>query len=284
MKYLKHYLILLMCIAVFTGCSSGQQTQDTDNTNESIPNEEIVTIPAVPEYTFEYKIQERRFTRENSGEEYASYRYSLPTMHVKNLEELSSGERENAKRNVSAFNERMDEILQNALTYGAEMEQEIREYLEEENFPFVATDGMDASVLQQGQILTVCIECYNYAGGAHPNVYTVSHTFDLSLGKFIDPTQIGDDPEVFRLGAARMLIAQAEGLGEDYTEGFWNDYQEIIASWNDAAVSFDETGMKVFFSAYELGPYAMGPVELFLSYEELTDVIGAGGLAHLGVQ
>ena len=41
--------------------------------------------------------------------------------------------------------------------------------------------------------------------------------------------------------------------------------------------------MTVTFSAYELGPYAMGPVELTLSYEVLAQAIGEGGLAHLGV-
>ena len=85
------------------------------------------------------------------------------------------------------------------------------------------------------------------------------------------------------MAAAELLVAKAEGLGEDYTSGYWSDYAQIISRWNEAAVLFDETGMTVVFSAYELGPYAMGPVELVLTYEELADAIGEGGLAHLGV-
>ena len=83
--------------------------------------------------------------------------------------------------------------------------------------------------------------------------------------------------------AAEALIRHAESLGEEYTEGFWADYRDIISRWNETAVYFDETGMTVIFSAYELGPYAMGPVELTLTYAELADMIGDGGLSHLGI-
>ena len=40
--------------------------------------------------------------------------------------------------------------------------------------------------------------------------------------------------------------------------------------------------MLVIFSPYELGPYSMGSVELRLSYEELADLVGPGGMARLG--
>ena len=103
------------------------------------------------------------------------------------------------------------------------------------------------------------------------------------MGQFIDPAQIGDDPETFRVQAAALLVAQAESLGEEYTSGYWDDYAEIISNWNETTVLFDENGMTVIFSAYELGPYAMGPVELQLTYGELAGVIGQGGLEHLGV-
>lgn len=34
--------------------------------------------------------------------------------------------------------------------------------------------------------------------------------------------------------------------------------------------------MTVVYSYYELGPYAMGPVEFFLSYDEIRDLLGPG--------
>lgn len=40
--------------------------------------------------------------------------------------------------------------------------------------------------------------------------------------------------------------------------------------------------MTVVYSPYELGPYAMGSVELFLSYSQLGDLLGEGGLERLG--
>ena len=64
---------------------------------------------------------------------------------------------------------------------------------------------------------------------------------------------------------------------------FWTDYAEIIARWNEGSAVFDGEGMLVIFSPYELGPYSMGSVELRLSYEELADLVGPGGMARLGL-
>ena len=46
---------------------------------------------------------------------------------------------------------------------------------------------------------------------------------------------------------------------------------------------FDQEGILVVFSHYVLGPYAMGTVELRLDYEQLAELVGAGGMARLGI-
>ena len=184
-----------------------------------------------------------------------------------------------AQRNVDAFNAHMSKVLEDAVAFGEELPRE----MDGGHFVMPMADEKTLTVSQTGQILNVLVNGYFYGGGAHPHAYSDSYTFDLTVGKFIDPAQIGDDPEVFRVQAAALLTAQAESLGEEYTAGYFDDYAEVIAQWSDATVLFGEDGMTVIFSPYEIGPYAMGPVELFLRYEELADAIGEGGLAHLGV-
>lgn len=46
---------------------------------------------------------------------------------------------------------------------------------------------------------------------------------------------------------------------------------------------FDSEGMTVVYSPYELGPYALGTVELKVGYDELTELLGPGGLERLGL-
>lgn len=267
--------LALVCAFMLCGCS-----ERGNNTPAQDPQpEQVVTEPAEPIYGYEEETREHIFTDENTGDIYVSYKYSVPMLGIVNKDDLDEEKLALALRNVEAFNARMQEILDDAVAYGEEFAAEAQGA----SFAMPLADEKTLSVTCAGQIMTVVADGYFYGGGAHPYVYTQSYTFDLTLGQFIDPAQIGDDPEAFRVKAAELLVAKAEGLGEDYTSGYWDDYAEIISRWNDAAVLFDAKGMTVIFSIYELGPYAMGPVELFVTYEELAEAIGEGGLEHLGV-
>lgn len=293
---MKRSLLLLMICAVLllSACSGGSSAQNTipsappvsESPSEPAPPEaperREEPAPVEPIYIFENTVREKVFTLTDDGKEIASYSYSIPMLRVENEDELSASDREVSQRNVLAFNQEMETILADAVSFGESLGEDMRLIFEEKEQMWVGRDENMGTVIRSGEIITVLFRCYYYGGGAHPNTYSMSRTFDLMLGQFIDPAQIGDDPEAFRTGVAALLIAQAEGLGTDYTEGFWDDYRDIISNWNDTTVLFDEKGMTVIFSAYELGPYAMGPVELSLSYEDMADVLGSGGLAHLG--
>ena len=277
---MKKYIITLLLLFALTLCGcSGQGNGINAPAAQDEQQSPEVTAPAEPIYGYEEVTRERNFTDESTGEVYAGYKYSVPMLGLVNADELSEETLALAQRNVEVFNAQMQKILDEAVAYGEELA------FEAEGAPFglALADEKILSVSCTGQIMTVLEDGYFYGGGAHPYTYSVSYTFDLTLGQFIDPAQIGDDPEAFRTKAAALLVAKAEGLGEDYTAGYWDDYADIISRWNEAAVLFDARGMTVIFSVYELGPYAMGPVELFLTYEELAEAIGEGGLAHLGV-
>lgn len=283
MKRVK-WLVWLLSVAMLCACGANELQQKA--TPEAPQSEQVDTpvdeLSSTPCYTYEDEVVSCQFTDEESGALYAMYRYRVPMMCVDNMDDLTEEAKGIAQRNMESFNAKMQNLLDEAVTFGEEM----AEMAAEDGFATMgttyATDEKEMVVTQTGEILTVRVDGYYYSGGAHPLVYTSSYLFDLVLGQFIDPTQIADDPEQFRTQTAELLVAQAESLGEEYTAGFWTDYAEIIAHWNDAAVLFDAEGMTVIFSVYELGPYAMGPVELFLTYAELADAIGAGGLAHLG--
>lgn len=283
----KAIIAMLSCAILFTACAAPQNADfnlniqaqaQTDEQTQEI--EERGTITAVEaRYTFEYEEREEVFCRESDGTVYASYKYRMPMMGLGNPDELSQEAREIAQRNVEAFNAQMSKALEDAVAFGKELAN--GEYSIDSGMP--VADEKIMTVWQTGQVITIFADGYLYSGGAHPYVYTDSDTFDLTVGQFIDPAQIGDDPEAFRVQTATLLVACAQSLGEEYTAGYYDDYAEVIAQWSDATVLFREDGMTVIFSPYELGPYAMGPVELFLSYEELAEAIGAGGLAHLGI-
>lgn len=279
LKLLSLLLVLMLC-----ACAVNQPDNENLGDLEQNAQSESENVEAVePLYGFEDVTQARQFIEESSGRVYASYTYSMPMMRLTPPDGMSEDELAAAQRNVENFNAQMQLLMENAVAFGEEMAQDLEGGYFTMNSEMPATDEKIMSVWQTGQIITVFVNGYFYGGGAHPHAYTDSHTFDLTVGQFIDPAQIGDDPEAFRVQTAALLVAKAEALGEEYTSGYWDDYAEIISNWNDTTVLFDENGMTVIFSAYELGPYAMGAVELHLTYDELAGAIGQGGLEHLGV-
>ena len=236
-----------------------------------------------PLYQWETMTAQNQFAAED-GTELMYYSYQLLTLSVANLEELRSGEAAEAERNVENFNSKMTALLEKAMEVGRVMQEDAAQLYKESGtagLPFY--DETSASCCRTGDLLSVRVSGGSYAGGAHPSRCDSGYLFDLRSGQFIDPTQIADKPEEFRTGAAALLVEKAEAL-EEYQPGYWSDYADIIARWNEGTVLFDEEGMLAVYSPYLLGPYAMGEVELRLGYDELAELIGPGGLERLGVE
>lgn len=232
-----------------------------------------------PRYRFEELSAKESFTAED-GSENARYDYRLFTLAVDNLDELSAGDRETAERNVASFNLRAREVLEDAVDYGRGLEAlggtEAR--------PEAYFDETSAQGYIGGEIVSVRTDTAGYAGGAHGYSYTTGYTFDLSTGQFIDPVQLADDPAAFQEAAAEALTAKAESLDPERRDLYWDNYEEILREWNSGAVYFNGEGMTVIFSAYELGPYVLGPVELTLDWGTLEELMGSGGTARLGMR
>jgi len=214
----------------------------------------------------------------------ASCDYQLLTLSVVNLETLPPAEAEAAERTAEVFNERMtammDEFETDGLVIGQDAKNAYREgYLLDAYYDEVAATGT-----VMGEVVSVRFDRGSYTGGAHPSSYSSACLFDLTAGQFIpDPSQLADDPAAFQTGAAEMLVKKAESIRENRNV-YWQDYAEIISHWNEGTVIFDEEGMLAVYSTYELGPYSMGEVELRLSWEELAELMGPGGLARLGIE
>ena len=125
-----------------------------------------------------------------------------------------------------------------------------------------------------------------YTGGAHPNSYFLGWTFDLENGTFYGPEGMAGQTQLQEAVSAeiiRQAQERAEQEGMTAEEFFWAEYQQIIAEWPNYAVSFDQSGMRVAFSPYELAAYAAGPQTFHMSYEWLEPYLDEHGLTALGL-
>ena len=126
------------------------------------------------------------------------------------------------------------------------------------DWPTPYTLELDCTVYQTEHLVSVSGTYYSYTGGAHPNHWQLGWNYDLQTGQFFDPELLAEGTELQEAVTAE-LIRQAQlpdESGEIPVEWYWEDYEDIMANWCCYAVTFDEAGMTVVFSAYELAPYA----------------------------
>ena len=147
---------------------------------------------------------------------------------------------------------------------------------------------LTSETYQTDRLVSVAGDYYSYTGGAHPNTVLMAWNFDLETGAFFVPEQLAGDGEAFSKAVSEEIVRQIGETAAEYdltaAEMFWENYEEISAGWSSYAVSFDETGMTVGFSPYELAAYAAGPQVFHLSYDLLAPHLGDYGRAVLGLE
>ena len=147
---------------------------------------------------------------------------------------------------------------------------------------------MTSETYQTDRLVSVAGDYYSYTGGAHPNTVLMAWNFDLETGAFFVPEQLAGDGEAFSKAVSEEIVRQIGETAAEYdltaAEMFWENYAEIAAGWSSYAVSFDETGMTVGFSPYELAAYAAGPQVFHLSYDLLAPHLSDYGRAVLGLE
>ncbi len=126
--------------------------------------------------------------------------------------------------------------------------------------------------------LAVDYNSYWYGGGAHGMPFMGQYLFDLTTG---DQLTLKD----FYTGSERdfkNLVANktredflSYGDDEYGTPYFATDARSLFneayenASIENSHVEFSEEGIYVIYNPYEMGPFASGFIEIFISYEEL---------------
>lgn len=274
--------LLAACTVALSGCA-GMAISDPvplAETARSMPAPEAAEEFEEPEYEV-VPLSSSSQVRTEDETVVAIYNYQTILLNLHNEGAVSPEDEASAQRNMEAFNSKMRAVLGELTEQGGAFgEDALTAYEEFGPLSAAYEDDADMGAEFCGDIISVILHRVSYTGGAHPNRYAASYLFDLASGQFIDPTQIAEDPEAFRAGAAELLLEKADAHPE--RDAFWQDYADVIAHWNEGTVQFDGEGMHVIYSPYGLGPYVLGDVELSLTWEELEPLIGSSGMERLG--
>ena len=203
------------------------------------------------------------------------------------MQRAASEEQERALAAAETFNARFAQWRTNPGTL-AEAAREDQAFRNESGLePVAYTDDLSCTVYQTERLISVSGVYCTYTGGAHPNSILMSWNFDLDSGTFFEPDFLEEDGRLKEFVAAELVRqAEEDALENGLAPGdyLWPDYESILADWTNYAVSFDEEGMTVGFSPYELACYAAGPQVFRLTYDQLRPHLGQHGRAVLGLE
>lgn len=228
--------------------------------------------PPPPPYTFVVENTADKYS-DTDGTMLAVYNYDILRMQTSE----SAGEDVAAK--AAVFNETMDGVLESQLG------DELREWavyderIKESKVYY--TDELTVQYTEVGSFVSVVYDSYSFTGGAHPNSHAFSYLFDMEKGAFVDPSEIADDPELLRATVTDLILDQINGMDQEMRDGLFENYPSVVSQWNNHCVELREEGLLVTFSAYDIGPYAMGALGFDIPYTSITGALGEGGADRL---
>ena len=286
-------LLALLMALILTACAKVSVTDVKNDPAPEPPAPPVQTVPAPVHFTVETGGWEDAAQAED-GTPLAEYSFTLPVLSVRRedgtlVETAETETEQKALETAAVFNEKFGkwaaaEEFGEIVEAAAEHLAQCREWKLEWVGPY--TLDLDCTIYQTEQMVSVSSVYYSFTGGAHPNTYLLGWSFDLDTGEFFDAKALSDgtalqDHVTEELTRQARCRASEEDMVPE--EMFWEDYESIIADWSSYAVSFDESGMTVAFSPYELAAYAAGAQVFTLSYQELAPHLNQRGQQVLGL-
>ena len=289
-------IALVLTVGLLTSCSSAPLT---DVKNAPAPRTPAPITETAPREDIGYRVTVELWedtALAEDGTELVSYSFELPALSACRedgsvIEEPRSAAEEQAAAAADTFNQQFASWL------AAEDFQFLARAAEEEHAAAQAEGynwtgpyelALSCSVYQTEHLVSVSAEYYSYTGGAHPNTRLLGWNFDLLSGVFFQPEALAEDGAGFCEAVQREIVRQADVVAEENDVEpelfYWTDYREIAGDWSSYAVSFDENGMTVGFSPYEMACYAAGSQVFTLPYDLLLPYLSPPGRDILGLE
>lgn len=131
---------------------------------------------------------------------------------------------------------------------------------------------------QAPQLLTLVLDEYSYLGGAHPASGTRYTVINLRDGKTVGLADLlSNGYEVPLNVAGEKAFREARNLPEAANleeQGF--TFENNVFSLNEN-FGVLEDGLKFVFNSYEIAPYALGPTDILIPYDDIRSLVRPEG-------
>ncbi|MCB0559798.1 MAG: DUF3298 and DUF4163 domain-containing protein [Lewinellaceae bacterium] len=233
--------------------------------------------PASPALSFE----QQTFSRQSAGcEQDSSY-----CAEVRATYPLATAGPEPAIQNI---NDTIHAYLKLSLAVFASSTEDIPEsldaiadnFLREYEAAMAEDDGFESAwevevqgevLFQSKQYVSVQLNTFSYAGGAHPNSFTYLINFDARTGAvLLLPDLVRDTTRLKEL--AESAFREARELGPDESLSDAGYFWEGPFTWPENYALTSE-GLYFVYNPYEVASYAAGPTEFIISREKLSGLL-----------
>ena len=237
------------------------------------------------------KHSEEHYDPQNGDTLILSFSYETPRVYIEGRPEASNA--------VNEYIATVDETYYTGNDYGIgdsgdeyAMPSGVNGMLEmaTDNYSYAVENGLTDMPLEyssdrtarveriDSRVLSMVYTTYTYTGGAHGNYFDTAYTFDTESGEYVTLEMLSDNVDELKAFLADyMTRLYAEDKDGYYSERIFADMvpdgdvnSAIAALARDGSWYFNEQGMVIFSSVYELGPYAAGIVDFVIPYGELS--------------
>ena len=294
-------LIALLLSLLLTACSAPPAQEEATSPAPAPtppPQEDVMEQPAPPQkQVIRYQADTTLFADTlyaEDGTQLLHYEIHIPYLSAyredgTEITEVQTPKEEQALAAVQTFNERFAVWhSEEAIREAAKLAADDLSWYQEEQMDWYGGYWMElnCTIYQTEHLISISGVYAAHTGGAHPNAYLLGWNFDPHSGVFFGAEGLAGHTELQEAVAAEIIRQAQERAAESELapeEFVWPEYESIIADWPSYAVSFDENGMKVAFSPYELAAYAAGAQEFILPYEFLADYLDEPAQITLGL-
>lgn len=132
------------------------------------------------------------------------------------------------------------------------------------------------------KIISLFGTAVEFTGGMHPETTLISYNFNSKTGKQLSLGDILTTDDMAQALYLKVLdkleeFASSQSKSADliFSEGYLDTVQEHFNLSHDSSESwyFTNKGICFYFSPYEIAPYAVGPIQVELSFEDLSGIL-----------
>lgn len=131
-------------------------------------------------------------------------------------------------------------------------------------------ESTDTVLLNDGKRLTLQIDGYVYAGGAHGSPMTAVATFDNATGKKLMWADLVTDSTALKaLAEKKFREVRADIFKPDVEGNSGFDFDETFPFVLPVSYGLTDKGIYFYYQHYEVTPYALGTTDFVIPFEEL---------------